>query len=252
MLGELVQLMEQAREGRQELLDDLKQVLEQNRYATGDERRAAVEAWRLQNQEQIQEQRELATQLRLRLREWAQADRPGVPGGPEQPPDAGELSEEEYLGLMAQIRSRHQEQIRANQDLVDELQGAQSNQERQELANQYRQQRMEQVQERHQEWQVRAIQLNRSESLAALRLQLQDLAMRARNRLQERAGEALQTRDRVTVRDRQDRPDRPDRPEPSDRPDRPDRPDRFNDGTLSGPSEAGDTRRDQLSERQAS
>lgn len=253
MLGQLVQLMEQVRQGRQDLLDELKQVLEQNRNATQEQRRAAAEAWRQENAQRLQEQRELATQLRLRVREWARANRPELPNGPGGPSDDGELTEPQYQQLMAQIRNRHQEQIRVNQDVIDQLEAAGSAQERQEIANQYRAQRMDQIQERLQEWQARAVQLDREESLAALRLQLRETAdqLRTRNRLQDREEEPLQTRDRLTLRDQQERPDRPDRPEGPDRPDQPDRPDRFNDGAVSGPSAAGDTRRDQLTERQA-
>ena len=73
---EMQQDMLQLRERRQLMLQDLQCVLDDNAAATAEERRAAVQAWREANAEAIAEQIQAAEQIRARVREHVQANRP--------------------------------------------------------------------------------------------------------------------------------------------------------------------------------
>jgi hypothetical protein len=83
----LLQQLTEIRAQREALLNQLKAVLAENKDATQEQRRQAVEEWRVANKEVIEQQRQLAQSVKEQIREFVHKNRPEDPEDPEDPID---------------------------------------------------------------------------------------------------------------------------------------------------------------------
>ena len=244
---ELIHQLQQIRQSRQQLLAQLKAVLQNNQDATQEERKAAVDAWKEANGALIDQQRELAKNVKEQIREMVRNYQPEneAPEEPEPPVDEnGNLN-------MEQVRERNQARRQVQEEFMEKMKNAVNAEERQQLVQEYKIQRRQQIQEERMEILAREGTLNREGSIEALRelLKSNTEAIRAEARLRERGEKAseLKAENRQTIRERvvsdnrgqqiaDERANRPDRPVKPERPEKPERED---------PA----TRREQLEER---
>lgn len=244
---ELIHQLQQIRQSRQQLLAQLKAVLQNNQDATQEERKAAVDAWKEANGALIDQQRELAKNVKEQIREMVRNHQPDNedPEAPEPPVDEnGNLN-------MEQVRERNQARRQVQEEFMEKMKNAVNAEERQQLVQEYKIQRRQQIQEERMEILAREGTLNREGSIEALRelLKSNAEAIRAEARLRERGEKAseLKAENRQTIRERvvsdnrgqqiaDERANRPDRPVKPERPEKPERED---------PA----TRREQLEER---
>jgi len=194
------------REARETLLTDLKVLLEANADATAEERAAIVEKWREDNAAALEAQRDSMQAVRLAIREWHTENRPAraKQAGNGAAEDRGALCDADADALMTQLKDQRQARTQAAKELKQDIEAAGSASERAQLVAQHREQRMEQMQQARDEVKTRREQVDRDESVAALRERLRDdaetLRSESRQRDREEAAERVSD-DRDTVRD---------------------------------------------------